>query len=115
MDLFTERLETLGRMSWVAEECALLEESLDAVLSVQSVGVFKPHKSGYDLVGQHFKCPKNEVLFVSSNGWDAAYAAHFGFHTVWVNRANEPMDRLPAKPHVTLSDLRALPELAAGL
>ena len=41
---------------------------------------------------------RDEVLFVSSNGWDAAGAAHYGFRTVWVNRAGEPVDRLPARP-----------------
>lgn len=85
---------------------------LDAVLSVEDVGVFKPHDRVYDLVGGHFDCAKDEVLFVSSNGWDAAGAAGYGFQTVWVNRANEPMDRLYANPHHMLSDLTTIPELA---
>lgn len=84
---------------------------LDATLSVESVGVFKPHASVYDLVGQHFGSAPGEVLFVSSNGWDAAGAAGFGFQTVWVNRADEPVDRLYAKPHHILSDLTGIPEL----
>ncbi len=84
---------------------------LDAVLSVQSVGVFKPHDSVYDLVGQHFGCARSDVLFVSSNGWDAAGAAGYGFQTVWVNRAGEPMDRLYATPTHVMSDLTKIPEL----
>ncbi len=84
---------------------------LDAVLSVQSVGVFKPHDSVYDLVGQHFGCSRSDVLFVSSNGWDAAGAAGYGFQTVWVNRAGEPMDRLYATPTHVMSDLTKIPEL----
>jgi 2-haloacid dehalogenase len=52
------------------------------------------------------------VLFVSSNGWDAAAATCYGFETVWVNRAAEPMDRLPWKPRHVLSDLVGLPQLA---
>ncbi len=90
-------------------------DTLDAVLSVQSIGVFKPHKSVYDMVGKHFNCTPDQVLFVSSNGWDAAYAAHNGFHTVWVNRAGEPMDRLPAKPQHIMSDLTGIPQLAASI
>jgi 2-haloacid dehalogenase len=66
----------------------------------------------YDLVGQHFGTAPDEVLFVSSNGWDAAAGAHYGFRTAWVNRAGEPMDRLPARPHHVLSDLTAIPDLA---
>lgn len=84
---------------------------LNAVLSVQSVGVFKPHDRVYDLVGSHFDCARSDVLFVSSNGWDAAGAAGYGFQTVWVNRAGEPMDRLYASPHHVLTDLTHIPEL----
>jgi len=98
-----------------AVESAGISDTLDIVLSVQSVGVFKPHKSVYDMVGQHIKCASDQVLFVSSNGWDAAYAAHYGFHTVWVNRADEPMDRLPSKPQHIMADLTGIPELAARI
>jgi len=86
---------------------------LDAVLSVESVGVFKPDSRVYDLVGQHFGCARHEVLFVSSNGWDAAAAAGYGFATAWVNRAGEPVDRLPWRPDTILSDLTTIPDLAA--
>ncbi|MDP2061967.1 MAG: haloacid dehalogenase type II [Phaeovulum sp.] len=85
---------------------------LDAVLSVESVGVFKPHASVYALVEKRFGCRADQVLFVSSNGWDAAYAAGFGFTTVWVNRAGLPMDRLPALPQHLLPDLSRIAELA---
>jgi 2-haloacid dehalogenase len=51
-------------------------------------------------------------MFVSSNGWDAAAASGYGFTTAWVNRASEPMDRLPARPHHVLDDLSGIPELA---
>lgn len=86
---------------------------LDDVLSVEDVRVFKPHKSVYDLVGNRFNCPANEVLFVSSNGWDAAAASGYGFYTTWVNRAGEPMDRLLWKPQQVLSDLTTIPDIAA--
>ena len=85
---------------------------LDDTLSVESVGIFKPASVVYDLVGQRFGCARDEVLFVSSNGWDAAAAAGYGFRTVWVNRAGEPIDRLPAKPHDMLPDLTTIPDLA---
>lgn len=94
-----------------AVDSAVIGDWLDAVLSVESVGIFKPAKSVYDLVGARFGCAPEEVLFVSSNGWDAAHAAAYGFQTAWVNRAGAPMDRLPGKPHHVLSDLTTLPEL----
>ena len=85
---------------------------LDVCLSVQSVGNFKPDARVYDLVGQHFGCAKDEVLFVSSNGWDAAAATGYGFDTAWVNRAGDPVDRLPWTPKHQLRDLTGIPELA---
>ena len=84
---------------------------LDAVLSVEEVGVFKPDTRVYDLVGARFGVAPDEVLFVSSNGWDAAGAAGYGFRSVWVNRAGEPVDRLYATPHDILPDLTGIPEL----
>ena len=87
---------------------------LDDVLSVESVGVFKPASQVYDLVGQRFGCARDEVLFVSSNGWDAAAGADYGFTTAWVNRAGDPVDRLPAHPHHTLNDLTEIARLAGG-
>ncbi|MCL4160434.1 UNVERIFIED_CONTAM: hypothetical protein GTU68_002478 [Idotea baltica] len=85
---------------------------LDALLSVESVGIFKPDARVYDLVGAEFGCAKSEVLFVSSNGWDAAAATGYGFNTAWVNRADEPMDRLPWKPAYETNDLTGIPALA---
>lgn len=88
---------------------------LDVVLSVEDVGIFKPARVVYDMVGRKFGTTPKEVLFVSSNGWDAAAAAGYGFHTAWVNRAGEPMDRLSAKPDHVLDDLTGIPELARSL
>lgn len=88
---------------------------LDAVLSVEDVGVFKPDARVYDMVGKQFATSPDQVLFISSNGWDAAAAAAYGFRTAWVNRSGEPMDRLPGKPSHVLSDLATIPDLAKSL
>lgn len=96
-----------------AVRSAGIDGLLDAVLSVESVRVFKPHARVYALVTERFSCRPDEVLFVSSNGWDAAGAAAFGFRAVWVNRAGLPEDRLPARPLHRLSDLSTLPDLVA--
>lgn len=88
---------------------------LDHILSCEAVQVFKPHPSVYALVPAAFGCAASEVLFVSSNGWDAAFAAGFGFKTVWVNRTGEPVERLPASPGHQLHDLTGIPDLGARL
>lgn len=97
-----------------AVDSAGLGELLDDVLSVETVGIFKPAARVYDMVGQRFGTPPEQVLFVSSNGWDAAGAAAYGFRTVWVNRAGEPVDRLPGRPQEILTDLTDIPDLAGA-
>ena len=52
-----------------------------------------------------------EIFFVSSNGWDIAGAATFGFQTVWLNRFGQEADRLPGEPRLVLRGLDALPAL----
>ena len=98
-----------------AVEFAGVGDTLDAVLSVEDVGIFKPARVVYDMVGKHFGTAPGDVLFVSSNGWDAAAAAQYGFATAWVNRAGDPMDRLPVQPAYVLSDLTSIPDLAGTL
>lgn len=92
-----------------------LDGKFDAVLSVDPVATYKPSTRVYDLVGQHFGYSPGQVLFVSSNGWDVAGAAGYGFATVWVNRAGLPQDRLANGPSHVRLDLTSILELAANL
>ena len=94
-----------------AVTAAGLAADLELVLSVQSVGVYKPHPSVYQLAVDRLGVPAGRICFLSANGWDVAGAAHFGFRCVWINRAGEPRDRLPAGPEIELPDLTDLPRL----
>jgi len=96
-----------------AVSSAGLNDLLDDCLSVEDVQVFKPARVVYDLVGSRFDTSPEQVLFVSSNGWDAAAASEYGFKTAWVNRNQEPTDRLPWVPDHELTDLRPIPDLAS--
>jgi len=102
-------------MLGAAVHSAKLGDLLDGTLSVESVRIFKPAALVYDMVGTRFGCARDEVLFVSANGWDAAAAAGYGFHVAWINRKGEPVDRLPARPGHVLPDLSGIPALAAAL
>ena len=97
-----------------AVDSAGVQEFLDDVLSVEDVQIFKPAAVVYDLVGKRFNCAKDDVLFVSSNGWDAGCATGYGFTPAWVNRAGEPVDRLPWTPTHILSDLTSIPDLTSS-
>ena len=92
-----------------------IADVLDDVLSVEDVEIFKPDDRVYQMVPDRFECSKEEVLLVSSNGWDIAGGSGFGFQTLWVNRAGDPVDRLPSKPDQIAPDLRVLPEMIEGL
>jgi 2-haloacid dehalogenase len=92
-------------------EASGLAASFEAVLSVDAVGVFKPDARVYRLVEDRLGVRPGKVCFLSSNCWDAHGAAHFGFQTVWVNRAGAPDDGLPGKMVAEVKDLSQLPAL----
>lgn len=98
-------------MLGAAARSAGIAPLLDAILSVEDVGVFKPHPAVYQMVGDRFGTRPSEVAFVSSKGWDACTAAAFGFHAIWVNREGAPIYRLYGRPAHVLTDLAALPRL----
>jgi 2-haloacid dehalogenase len=91
-----------------------IEHLLDAVLSVEEVGVFKPDPRVYDLAPRRLGVRKEAICFVSSNGWDAWSAKAFGLRVLWCNRQGQPAERLPAQPDGQLPDLSALAPLVLG-
>jgi 2-haloacid dehalogenase len=88
-----------------AMRSAGMSEVLDAVLSVDSVRQFKTTPTSYQIVTDHFGFAPAEVLFVSSNAWDALGATWFGFTTLWVNRQGLPPEAIGPAPHHTGQDL----------
>jgi 2-haloacid dehalogenase len=84
---------------------------LDAVISVDEAGVYKPDPRVYALALEHLRVPAPRIAFVSANGWDAAGAAAFGFTTFWINRAGLPVERHAPAPHhvvATLADVATI-------
>ena len=85
-----------------------LEDLLDAVLSVEEIGVFKPGPRVYQFALERIGVSAPEVLFFSSNAWDMAGAASFGFQAVRVNRFGQPPERLPGSPVLEIPTLDAV-------
>ena len=81
-----------------ALSAAGIAASLDQVLSVDSLQLYKPDPAVYALVTDAFGCGASDVTFYSSNNWDVAGAGSFGFKTIWVNRGGKPWDDLPEPP-----------------
>jgi 2-haloacid dehalogenase len=94
-----------------AVHSAGMSELLDAVLSVDSLRQFKTTPTSYQMVQDHFGFAPADVLFVSSNAWDALGATWFGFQTLWVNRQGLPPEAIGPAPHHTGHDLTAVLQL----
>lgn len=95
-------------MLTAAIESAGLGAVLDHALSVEEVGIYKPDSRVYQLAVERLSIPKEAICFLSSNGWDARGAAHFGFTVAWVNRFEREAERLPGKLEATIKTLDQL-------
>jgi 2-haloacid dehalogenase len=128
---FPEVLETLRRLKRAGLKTAILSngtpdmlrravenakigELLDAVLSVEEVGVFKPHPRVYQLAVDRLGVPREAILFLSANAWDAYAASAFGMRVVWCNRHGQGPERLPGKPDCIVQSLSELPALVGA-
>lgn len=87
---------------------------LDAILSVEDVGVYKPHPSVYQLAVDRLRARPEEICFVSSNGWDAFSARAFGLRVVWCNRFGQAPERIPEQPDGEILSLSGLPAIVGA-
>ena len=82
-----------------------LAPHIDGVLSVDAAGIYKPSPRVYQLAVEALALQPADIAFVSSNGWDAAGAAAFGFTTIWINRDGYPVERHGPMPHFIVASL----------
>ncbi|MCG8563393.1 MAG: haloacid dehalogenase type II [Hyphomicrobiales bacterium] len=130
LDAYPDALDTLARLREAGFATAILSNGspdmldaavgssglgaeLDAVLSVEDVGIFKPDGRVYQLAVDRMGVARAEICFVSANAWDAAGAANFGFQVAHLNRFNQPPEGLPGRPKAILTTLAELPPLLA--
>jgi 2-haloacid dehalogenase len=125
LDAFTDAAPALRRLRRQGARCVILSNGrpaalahavasaglgdwLDEPLSAEATGRYKTAPEVYSLVGARYGAKPEEVSFQSSNRWDVAGAARFGFHAVWINRAGAPDeygDLPPARVISSLADL----------
>jgi 2-haloacid dehalogenase len=115
-----------------------LDRVLDATISVDRKRIFKPAPEAYKLIEQVLGTRPDEVLFVSSNPWDACGAKSFGLNVAWIERVTPQamaeacvnsdvvppltmfkalrtqMDELGVKPDHRIRALSELPKLIAS-
>ena len=99
------------RMLEAAVKHAQLHGLLDFVLSVEDVGVYKPHPKVYQLAVDRLGVSASAISFQSSNAWDAYAASAFGMQVVWCNRYGQRRERLPGAPDREVKSLAELPPL----
>ena len=75
-----------------------LTDLIDPILSVHATRRYKTDPAAYAIGPVALGLPASEILFVSSNCWDAIGATWYGFTTLWINRADAPMERLGVEP-----------------
>jgi 2-haloacid dehalogenase len=100
----------------IAIKSAGLADVLDHVISVDSIRKYKTHPDAYALGSNATGLQPKQILFVSSNGWDALAATWFGYSTLWVNRAGLPwesFDTRPTREGTSLRDVSAFFERAS--
>ncbi len=99
------------KMLEAAVTSAGIDALLDENLSIEDVGIYKPDNRVYQLACDRLTVPADKVCFVSTNAWDAAGAAHFGFNVAWLNRFNKIQEVLPGRPKAVMTGLADLVEL----
>jgi 2-haloacid dehalogenase len=131
LNVYPDVVDALGRLKAGGKRLAILSngtpqmlasaathsgiaDQLDTVLSVEEVGVFKPHPSVYRLASDRLQLAPARICFLSSNGWDAYAAKAFGFHAVWCNRFGQAPERIPEAPDGQIATLAALPDIVLG-
>jgi len=128
LDVFPEVRDTLARLKQAGMRTAILSNGsphmlqaavegariahlVDAVLSVEEVGIYKPHPRVYQLAVERLGLEAGAIAFQSSNAWDAWAASAFGMRVVWCNRYDQRPEKLPGGPDREIRSLAELPAL----
>ena len=128
LDVFPEVRDTLARLKQAGMRTAILSNGsphmlqaavegariahlVDAVLSVEEVGIYKPHPRVYQLAVERLGLEAGAIAFQSSNAWDAWAASAFGMRVVWCNRYDQRPETLPGRPDREIRSLAELPAL----
>jgi 2-haloacid dehalogenase len=90
----------------VAVKSAGLADVLDHMISVDTIRKYKTHPDAYALGSNATGLQPKQMLFVSSNGWDALAATWYGYRTLWVNRAGLPAEQIGLPPTRVGTSLR---------
>ncbi|WP_054635823.1 haloacid dehalogenase type II [Thalassobacillus sp. C254] len=90
---------------------SVISSLIHKIISVNDYKQYKPVPASYQSVLRNLNVKRDEVLFVSANGWDIIGASAFGFRTAWVNRKHSPLEELDVRPDIESADLSGVLKL----
>jgi 2-haloacid dehalogenase len=102
------------KMLAAAASNAGIAEMFDAILSVEEVGIYKPHPRVYGLACERLKLAASQMCFLSSNGWDAYSAKAFGMRVLWCNRFGQRPEQIPETPDAQIASLAEVTGIVLG-
>ena len=88
---------------------AEVEDLFNGVYSTEQIKAYKPSPAVYEYVEEQLALPRSKIGFVSSNSWDIAGAASYGFYSVWINRFERKPERLPYTADIEIKSMADLP------
>jgi 2-haloacid dehalogenase len=92
-----ERMERTGLISY-----------FENVLSTETVKKYKPEKKVYEWASQKLNTNINEMLMVTSHGWDIAGAKNAGMQTAFLKNHKQLLYPLSPSPDITCNSLSEL-------
>jgi len=94
-----------------AVKSSKMSDLIEAALSIEQVGVYKPDPRVYRLAEDVLGLQGREIVFLSANAWDAVGAASAGLRVAWINRFGQRRERLPSQPEAEIGSMTELPAL----
>ena len=85
-----------------------IQNYFDDIMSIESVGIYKPHLKVYEMPVKKYNCKPENICFMSSNTWDVSGGGIFGYNAIWVNRFDKVFDKLNYKPKFVINNLKEL-------
>ena len=96
-----------------ALEHAGVDDLFNGIYSTEQIKAYKPSPAVYEYVEEQLALPRGKICFVSSNSWDIAGAASYGFYSAWINRYERKPERLPFMADIEIKSLTELPSKIA--
>lgn len=106
------RLAALTNSSRIGMEAQLQNAGIDIYfeqqLSVEDIGIYKPHRHVYKWAARKMKIAPEDCLYIAAHGWDVTGAMSAGMNAAFLNRPGHQLYSLAPEPTFIEPDLERL-------